>query len=734
MNAFTSVALPISAAPSNFLMDLPALWAMFRRRFRIFLGTAMAVLTLVVLITFQMTPKYDATARVVLNARETQALDVSAVISGMSPDAAIVDTEAELIKSRVIANKVAEKLNLFVEPEFNTLLKEKKGFLSFLFPAQLEVADPANDRLIRERTIDQLLKFVEVERSGITYAIEITATSEDPLMAADIANAFADQYIVDQLDQKFETYNLVNSYLAGAVEKKRIELRKAEAAVENYRAANGLFSVRGTLLSEQQISDLQAQLVLQEANLAERQAKLTTVNRRLSLGAGPEAITDVLTSQVIGALRAKQADLTRRQADLETRYGPKHPLMDKIKSEADDIKRQINEEMNRIVAGLANEVEVAEQRVLSLRSSINELRNGLSTDNQAQVKLRELEREADLLRKNYQQLLERSQQAVLFEDLAEADARVADPASIPTRAAFPNFFLNLALAIFMGGVFGGLMVALAEVFDNGIRTAEDVERTLSSSLMALVPQLDPSKLGEGIETPQDYIVEKPLSAFAESYRSLRNSLALSGAGPSASKVITLTSAVSGEGKTVSTLCLGRIAALSGDRVIIIDCDVRRRTLSAHFDGKEHDLYRLNGVLSGEVPLRTAVIKDEKTDLHILPVLQDRSGLGDQFGSGRFQAFLSQLRTKYDLILLDTPPLTAVADARLIAQAADRVVQVVRWKSTPANVAQSARKILDEVKTPVAGALLTQVDMRAQAGYGYEGSYRYYAQHGKYYFD
>ncbi|MEM9421294.1 MAG: polysaccharide biosynthesis tyrosine autokinase [Pseudomonadota bacterium] len=735
MNAYR----PISVAPQSplaeagALVDLPAMWAIFRRRFRLFVATLLTVLALVTIVTFQLTPTYDASARVVLNARETQALDVSAIIAGISPDAAVVDTEVEIIRSRSMAAKVADALNLYTEAEFNTSLDQTPGIFARFLPGQLATKEKPSERLIRERTIDRIIDAIRVERAGITYAIAITATSKDPEMAARLANGFADQYIVDQLDQKFETYSLVNEYLEDAVQENRETLRIAEDAVERYRTDNGLLTAEGTLLSEQQISDLQAQLIIQQADLAERRAKLTTVNRRLSLGAGVEAISDVLASPVIAALRAKQADLARRRSDLETRYGPRHPQIDNINSEEADLQAQLDSEVDRIVARLRNDVDVARQRVRSLNDSISDLKNSLFTDNKALVRLRELEREAQVSRRNYEQLLERSQQAALFEDLAEADARVADPASLPTEAAFPNKMLNLLLGIVLGGAVGGLMIVLAEVFDSGLRTAEDVERALGTGLVSLVPQLSSSKMTDG-KMPQDYLVDRPLSSFAESYRTLRSAVALHGGEDTGTKVVALTSAISGEGKTVSALCLGRIAALSGDKVIVVDCDVRRRILSAQYDDEDVAATGLAEVLEGTTPLKAAIRTDEASGLHILPVAEDRSGMGDLFGTKRFDALLGKLRDKYDLVLLDTAPLTAVADTRRVVDTADLAVQFVAWKKTPLAVAKTARKILADLGTPLAGVVLTQVDMRAQSGYGYEGSYKYYAQHGKYYFD
>ena len=197
------------------------------------------------------------------------------------------------------------------------------------------------------------------------------------------------------------------------------------------------------------------------------------------------------------------------------------------------------------------------------------------------------------------------------------------------------------------------------------------------------------------------------------------------------KVVALTSALSGEAKTVSSLCLGRICAMSGDRVIVIDCDARRRILSGSVNSVRTGLLE---VLSGNGSLKEAIRKDAKTNLHILPISGAQDGVADLFGSNAFDGLLSKLKTKYDLIILDTAPVTAVADTRTIISAADVALLAVRWRTTPVKIARSAIKILDELPTPVKGAILTQVNARSQTQYGYEGSYAYYNSHSKYYHD
>ena len=727
--------------PDSRLVDLPMLWAIFRRRLGLFVGGAAAVLALVVIITWQITPKYAAEATVVIDPRQKQVLDYSAMISGLPADSAAVDTEVEIIQSRTIAQRVTEKLDLYADPEFNPALEGDSGggigaILSGLLPGQVDRAGPSQEmteRLARERTVNNVQDRLTASRAGLTYMIDIGFVSRDAEKAAEIANAFANEYLVNQLEAKFDFIQRNRETLNEKRAEYQDEVRAAEARVEAYRAQNNLFESEGASLTEQQISDLNAQLIAQRADLAEARARLNAVNSQVAGGGSAEAIAEVLGSRTITQLRAEQAALSRRKSELATRYGPEWPEMQKIEREEADLQAQIDGEVQRITASLQNEVEISRQRVAALEQSLLNLRGELAENNRALVELRELEREAAATREFYEQILSRTKEVSEQESLTEADAEIASLAAIPLAPAYPDKMLNLLLGLIMGGAFGVLLIALAEIFDNGLRTGEDVERMLGTSVIASVPAIDKGLIAAKAagKKPEDYLVERPMSAFAEAYRTIRSNILIGDGGQPRPRVVALTSAVSGEGKTVSAMCLGRICALSGDRVIVIDADVRRHILSKQFPDAEAGLTE---VLAGAASLRDVIRKDDKADMHIIPVAGDDPGRQDLFGSNRFDQMINMLKTKYDLIIVDTAPVNAVADTRTIINAADMALLVVRWRATPVKAARAAMKVFARLQTPLLGAVLTQVDMRRQDQYAYDGSYQYYSSHQKYYHD
>lgn len=725
------------------LVDLRQLWRVFVRRLPVFAAVALSVFVLCVVITMQMTPQYTAAASVIIDPRRTQVIDIEAVLTGVGSDAQALDTEVQLIQSRSMAHAVVARLDLVRDPEFNGSLREPsglgaviqavKGFVSALVPSQAVLESDDADERMREAVTSAVLDRLSARRTGLTYVISVAFRSEDPRKAARIANAFADQYLLSQLEAKFDATERANTWLNDRLEVLREEVRTAEQAVEMYRAEHGLLDASGSNLTEQQISDLNAQLAIQRAELSAAESSLRNVQTQLSRGASLDTIGEVLRSDTIRALRAQQTETSRRRSDLTSRYGPRHPEILAVEREAADLEEQVNREIQRIIAGLETEVNVARQRVGSLQNTLSGFRDELVVNNRALVRLRELEREAEASRTLFESFLNRFRQTSEQDDLTTADARIVARAPVPLDPSSPNWLLNLALGIVLAVMAGAGAVMILEVFDNGVRTEADVERELGAAHIASVPLLARPRFGRRKGTsgsqPYDYIRDNPLSGIAEAFRVIRSAILLSSI-DKVHKVVAITSALPGEGKTTTTYSLGRISAMSGSRTVIIDCDLRRRLLTKA--AAPEAAKGLLEVLAGECQLDEALVEDAERGLHIMPVVESQFTPRDVFSSEAFKAFLAVLRQRYDLILIDTAPVLAVTDTRVIAARSDAVIMSVKWKTTPREAAASALEILRDVKANVLGVALAQVDMNAQARYGHEGSSYYYKNYRNYY--
>ncbi|MFT4252511.1 MAG: polysaccharide biosynthesis tyrosine autokinase [Caulobacter sp.] len=719
--------------------DLNVVIAIFRRRLRLFAAVALAVFVAVVLYTLQQTPLYSTSAQVMLDVRQEQvAPDMNAVLSGLPADSAVVDTEVEVLRSRSLAGRVVQKLKLDQDPYFNSSLAGAKGvraWLPFLkktvTPA--EKVDGVEAQRRRERIVDRVLSGLSVKRSGVTYLITVQYTHPDPATAAKLANAFADLYLTEQLEAKFDATRQANEWLNTRVADLRGELQQAEADVQQYKIANNLMSAQGATLTEQEISGLNQQLAGARAEQAETDARLSIARSQLARGSTGEDVGESLNSPVVQQLRKQRAEKSAAVADLSGRYGERHPDLLKARRELADIDTQIQAEIKRIISNLEAQAQVARQRTGSMAGSVGAARGALAGNNRASIRLGELERKADSVRTLYESLLNRFKQTTAQQGIEQPDARVVSRATIPTQPSAPKPSLNLMMGLIAALGAGVGAVVLAEILMAGLFTEDEVERRLGAPYLGSVPllssTLDDARSVRGL-TPPDYLLNKPLSSFAESLRKLRAAILFSKVGETV-KVIAVTSSLPGEGKTTTTFSLGRTLAASGANVVVVDCDLRQGAINRFLPAPPS--VGLIEVLNGAATLDEALVVDE-SGAKVLPLMKSAYTPRDVFGSAAFQRLLAELRQRFDVVLLDTAPLLAIADTRILAPHADAVVMLARWKRTPVKAITSALSLLHGRGVFLAGVALTQMDLKAQSRYGYGDASYYYKSYRKYYAD
>ncbi|MFP1133370.1 AAA family ATPase, partial [Asticcacaulis sp. W401b] len=370
-----------------------------------------------------------------------------------------------------------------------------------------------------------------------------------------------------------------------------------------------------------------------------------------------------LNSQVIKDLRSQRAQVSRRIAEMETRYGPLHPDIIKAKRELQDIDGQIKSEINRIISNLEAETAVQRQRAGSMASSVGQARGALAGNNRAQVRLNELERDAESVRTLYESYLARFKQTSSQDGIEKTDARIVARAKLPTGPSSPKIPLGMAIALISGLGAGAASVLLRRALDSGLVTAIDVENQLGQSCLASVPALG-STVEKGTKVPTEpfrYVLEKPLSVFTEGFRSLRASLLYSRLGNEV-KVIAITSSLPGEGKTTTSMCLAQVFAQAGQSVIVVDCDLRRRSLNdvLGIDAK----VGLLEVLAGTARLDEVLLRDQQ-GVDYLPLARSQYTPKDVFGTQVMDQLLQTLRSRYQIIILDTAPVLPVVDTRIL---------------------------------------------------------------------
>ena len=743
MNKLASFTLgPAAGAEDLGRADqLQRLIAVFRRRSRLFVSVALVILTAVVLITFEQTPRYTATASVMIDTRTHDVTSIQDVLSGLPADSSVVDTEAQILMSRSLAERVVADQGLDRDPEFNKKLRSPNVVLGaveapFALAGSLfsSPQSGASSELAAEKTheavVDSVLSRLKVQRSGLTYVIDVAFESRDPVKATTIANAFANLYLTQQLQDKYDATQQANQWLNQRLAELQPQVEQAEAAVQQYKAQHGLLASVGSSLTEQEISNLNNQLAQAQADQAEHDARLRTAQQQLAAGSTGEDFTGALTSQTVMQLRAKKAEISATVADLQTKYGPRHPAVQQAQRQLADIDTQIQQEVGRNVSSLQAEDQVARGRTASIQASLGAAKGTLVGNNAATVGLDDLQRRADATSTLYDSLLSRAKQTSTDQGSEQSDARIVSHAKIPIKPSYPNKQLNLALGLVLGLAGGVGSIFLMEALDSGLATSEDVERVLGVPHLGAVPTLDSTTQGKASGVPPaQYIIDKPLSAFAEAFRNLRASILFSKVDTPV-QVVLVTSSLPGEGKTLTTFCLGRSMAMSGAKVVVVDCDLRRRNINHLLDVEPK--VGLVEVLQGVATLEEALVFDKPSGAWFLPIAKSALAPNDLFGSAAMDKLIANLRQRFELVLFDTAPVIPVADTRILAPKADVVVFLVHWRKTPRRAIEAALGLLKSVGGDIAGVSLTLVDAEQQAKYGYGDSGYYYHAYRKYY--
>jgi succinoglycan biosynthesis transport protein ExoP len=706
-------------------MHLRQLFGILLQRAKLGLGVA-ALVFLVVLAAFAMkTPTYTSVGSVVIDPKGQNMARADQQPVGLPPDTSAVDTEVEILRSPALAEMVVRKLQLYNDPEFNPSMAA--GFFG-LAPANPPIANP--DDAVIGRVTKTVMGRTWVRRAGLTYVVQLGFSSASPQKAANITNAFMETYLSRQLDQKLARVTRANSELGMSLEKMRQDAESAEARVQQYKNANGLMSAQGATMAEQEVSTLNQQLAIARAETAEKQARLSAAMVQLRNGNGGADVGAALGSETIREMRKREAELSVKLAQLKTDFTDEYPEVKRTQAQLVDIRGQIQIEINRIMSSLRAEASAAAGRQSSLMGSRGAAQGGLQQNNQAMVGLVGLQQRADAAKAIYEAYLGRAKEVAAEGSLQQADATINSRATAPTSPSSPNMKLGAALAFLAALIAAGAAVIMAEFWDKHLRSRLDVERELGVPFAGVLPDfksVKPRGLRGAAAAPAEYLVSHPFSGFAEAFRNLRAFLMISGRGDDA-KLIAITSAVPREGKSLTSFCLARTLALSGSRVALVDCDLRQRGVSKLIGPRDVGLVE---VVQDKVPLAEALVHDPKSNCFILPAA-GKSVPYDLFSNPDTDEVFRELARQFDYVILDAPPILGVADARIIAAKADRVLYIVQWNKTPLRAAQSAVDILQECGANVVGALLTKVNVKGQARYGYGDSSDYYGYFKNYY--
>ena len=674
--------------------------------------------------------KYTSTSSIMLDPRSYNDIPNEQVVSDLPADTTQMDTEVEVLKSTALASAVITDLQLDKDPEFNPELQPKKNTVQS--PITTAQQSQVAQRYKQQQILNRVLGGISVKRQGLTRIINVSYTSLSPEKSSKILDYWLRAYLQQQVSAKISGTQKANELVGQRLNELRMQVEQADAQLQNYKIANGLLSTDGKGLAEQEISNYSQQVAQAKADVAQAQAKLDTAKQQLRRGSLGDDVGEALNSPVIQNLRRLRAEVSKDYAELDSRYGPRHPEILKTKQQLADIDNQIRSEIGRIVSNLSAQVAVQQQRLSSLENSLNGTKNTLKANNLASVGLKELETNAESVRAVYQSYLDKYKETAAAEGNAKPDARVVSPPNLPIKPSEPKVMLTIALALVVGLLSAILTIIIRRLLNSGITYGEEIESQLNTAHIASIPSVNSTlpmfKKFDG--SPLSYLKQKPLSIFAEGLRSLRAALLYSKLG-SGAKIIAITSALPGEGKTTTTLCLAEIMASSGQRVLVVDCDLRKHSISNAF--KSAPDKGLIEFISGEYTLEE-VLFTEKNGISHLPIAKDTFTAKDIFGSEAMKVALEKMSRKFDVVLLDTAPVMPVVESRILARQADATVLLVQWRKTPKKILQTAIDTLNESGAKLVGVAINQLDVKQASHYGYNKDTYYRSYGSKSYFN
>ena len=729
-------ATDFERAPAPDAIDLRHVQDFFWRRWKLIVTTAAVVAAVTFVVLLAVTPQYTATAQVLLDPRKEKIFGADTIVPELSLDTGNVDSQISVIRSTNLLQRVVEKTNLTQDPEFG--LPAPPGLFSLLRslvsvtplpeakPATAPTEAIAPDVL---RAIGRLRSALDVQRVQRTYVISIAVTSEDPAKAARLANAIADAFIVDKLDARYEAAKRASLWLTERMDALREQVQQSEQAVADFRRKHNLVTAGSdakVTLSEQQLSELNGKLVTARAETAERRAKYLQAQQVQSQGGNLQAIPDVVRSTVISQFRAQQADVARRTAELASRYNDSHPQVINARAELRNIENSISAEVGRILSNLKNDYDVAKAREDSLQQSLDQMTGQSGLDNEVSIQLRALERLNTANKTLFDNFLSRTKITQEQSTFEEREARVISPAAKPGAPSFPRKTLVLSLALVVGCLIGiGGSVAL-DMLNAGFTTPKEIEEKLGIPVLASIPLLDDTvlKINGKKLAPATYTHVKPLSRYAESIRALRMGVRMANVDNPA-KVVLVTSSIQQEGKSTISASLAYSAAQANERVVLIDGDLRHPSATRFFGLSDEP--GLVDMLTGAVAMEDVLFKLD--GITVIPAGAKSNNPPDLLGSIRMKSLIEKLREHFDYIVIDTPPVGPVIDARVAMQLADKVIYVVRWQSTTREMVAQSLATLDADRK-LAGIAFDHVDESKTPRYGPYSYYssRYYTKY------
>lgn len=740
-DAARPLAVP-SAAPPYIGADpareyLQFIFGVLLRRRWFLLAFVAIVAGLAGVVANRIKPLYSAETELVLQAAPGRAAasGIAELLGGGSD--LENGTEAAILTSRMMADRVVAKLDLQAVPFFSGIpahrseAREAAGSVLDWIAAQLPNkyrtlfagdARPAADSKHLNDVYGRYFRNLTVTSGDRSRVLTIRFVADDPTLAATVANTLAQIYIDDQNAARRKSSTEQTAMLDDQLAELRQRIEAAQKKIEDFQSKNGVVDGSGATALQRQAAEYGQQLLTAQLHSSDLDARAMQL-QQLANG-GPDAMGDsvaALESPNIQRLRDQEAATTRQIADLAATYRDDHPRMIQARAELKDIRAKIAAEMHRLVAAAVNQAKLAKDQTASLQAKLDDLKQQVEQQTATAGSVQLLEADLKTNIQLYAALLARAHEASALEQTLNAPSiRVISRAVPADHPFYPNKPLLVIAATAVGLLIGILLAFVLELLDVGFRTRQQIEGLTGLETVASIPKLPPLVRARRLSDLQDVLRKQP--DFAEAVRYVRVSLSLAPDGKTPVRRILVTSSLPGEGKTFVGRALAVTFALGGKRVVTVDCDLRQRPRRRKRRTDTGKRLGLADFLAGAADLDAVVGVDPATGLHHIDC-GDTNTLVDapiMLESPQMKMLLRTLAERYDMVILDTPPVRMFPDALILQQNVDKVLFLVRWAKTRREVALDALKGLVQsgCVDPVVG--LTQVDPKHAQRFEYTG--------------
>ncbi len=700
----------------------------YKRRWAV-LTPLLLIVMAVAVYTFTVTPVYESRVQLLIESDTPNVVEFQEVLDQELTAADYYQTQYKIIASRTLAKKTVDALGLWNHREFTSpddrfdLRRITTRALSSIVDSRSADSD-AFDRgagaesLAQSKVIDAFLKQLTVAPIRNSRLVDVRFRSQSPALTARVANRLASAYIAQNLEFTLRSNQDASDWLGERLEEQRRKVEQSEAELQRYREANdavGLEDPENIVV--QKLADLNATVTRARTERLQREAEFNELQRIQEDLEALDSFPAILENRFVQQLKSDFAKLTRERVELSGKFGERHPEMIRVEAGLEETQTRLRREIAKVVAGVRSDYFAALGHERSLTQELTYQKTEALAQNRRSIPFEVLRRQVESDRKIFESLLQRTQETGISEKLQTNNIRVVDAGEVPRYPVSPRRGLSLLFAVLGGSMFGIALAFGVERLDSRIKAPDEVESYLGLPSLGLLP------MSVGHHGP--VLGNDAPAQFAEAVRAVRGNVVFS-APQDDMRSILVTSTGPGEGKTLVASNLAVSLAQSGGRVLLIDADMRRPRVHSIFDRPREP--GLSDWVMGRARAKEVMRGSDLPNLWILPAGAIPPNPSELLNSERFRGLLESLERHFDWVLIDSPPVMAVADAAVVSNAVSGVLFVVGAEMIDRRTAQTALKQLDGAQARFVGAVLNKVRVDRHSYY-YSPYYRQeYANH------